>query len=244
MPTTDLTIPTPDGPADGFAAFPEGGGQHPGVLMYPDAFGIRPVIRAMAEELAAHGYYVLVPNYFFRHGATPLFDLPDFIGGEARAGVFEQVMPVLRAHTREQALSDADAYLAFLADRAEVAPGPVAVTGYCFGGLLAVRAAASRPDRVAAVGAFHAPVAADGPEQFERLSAEACFGHAATDVTPETLADLNRALDAAGVTHTSAIYPGTVHGFTMADTDAFDAGALKRHWEELLTLLQRTLPQG
>lgn len=66
MPTKTLQIPTPDGQADAFAAFPDHGERHPGVLMYADGFGIRPVPREMARELAGHGYYVLVPNLFYR----------------------------------------------------------------------------------------------------------------------------------------------------------------------------------
>ncbi|WP_031071604.1 dienelactone hydrolase family protein [Streptomyces sp. NRRL WC-3742] len=241
MPTTTLQIPTPDGPADAFAAFPDGGGRHPGVLMYPDAFGIRPVIHEMAQELASHGYYVLVPNYLHRDGATPVVEIPSYIGGEERETVVARVMPLIMAHTREQSLTDAEAFLGFLAARPEVEPGPVGVTGYCFGGLLAVRAAAAHPERVAAVAAFHAPVAADGPETFERLTAKAHFGHAAGDVTPEALEELDLALKAAGVDHTSEIYPDTQHGFTMADTYAFDAAGLRRHWERLLPLLRTAL---
>ncbi|MFJ5925949.1 dienelactone hydrolase family protein [Kitasatospora sp. NPDC092948] len=239
--TESLTIPTPDGTADALVAFPAGGGRHPGVLMYPDGFGLRPVLRELACELAAHGYYVLVPNIFYRHGPAPVVELPAYIGAETRSEVFGRVMPLISAHTRDRALLDADAYLRFLTARPEVAAGPVAVTGYCIGGLQAVRTAAAHPDRVAALAAFHAPVAADGPELFADLTAEVHFGHAASDLTPETLAGLNRGLDAAGVTHTSEIYPDTVHGFTMADTYAFDAAALQLHWDRLLALLARTL---
>ncbi|MDF5753295.1 dienelactone hydrolase family protein [Spongiactinospora sp. TRM90649] len=64
------------------------------------------------------------------------------------------------------------------------------------------------------------------------------------DLTPEALGELNQALDAAGVGYTSEIYPGTVHGFTMADTDAFNAAGLKRHWDRLLPLLEHTLGNG
>lgn len=63
-------------------------------------------------------------------------------------------------------------------------------------------------------------------------------------MTPESLGELNKALDAAGVDHTSEIYPGTVHGFTMSDTDAFDPAGLRRHWGRLLPLLGRTLADG
>ncbi|MCZ7415230.1 dienelactone hydrolase family protein [Streptomyces sp. WMMC897] len=139
-------------------------------------------------------------------------------------------------------LSDADAYLAFLTAQPEVSAGPVAVTGYCVGVLLAVRTAVAHPGQVAADAAFHAPVAADGPENLRRVTARAHFGHAESDLTPEgRLAELNQSLDAAGVDHTSEICPGTVHGFTMADTDAFDPAAPARHWDRLLPLLDRTL---
>ncbi|MFF6778422.1 dienelactone hydrolase family protein [Streptomyces sp. NPDC012637] len=244
MPIKTLRIPTADGHADAFAALPDGGGEHPGVLMYADGFGIRPVLREMARELAAHGYYVLVPNLFYRHGPAPVVELPEHIGEEDRPAVLARLMPMIEAHTAERTLRDADAYLTFLASRPEVAAGPVAVTGYCIGGLLAMRTAAAHPGQVAAVAAFHGPVGADGPDLFAKVTAQVHLGHAEGDLTPEALGALNQALDAAGVSHTSEIYPGTVHGFTMSDTDAFDASGLKLHWDRLLPLLDRTLGYG
>ncbi|MFI9504150.1 dienelactone hydrolase family protein [Nocardia sp. NPDC052566] len=235
----DLQIPTSDGEADGFAAFPDDGRRHPGVLMYPDGLGIRPVLREMALELAGRGYYVLVPNFLYRHGPSPVLDLPEYIGEEARPAVFAQLMPMIEAHTADRVLRDADAFLEFLTTQPEVGAGPVAVTGYCIGGLLAMRTAAAHPGQVAAVAGFHSPVTGD--IQLSEITARVHLGHAETDLTPEGLAELNRALDAAGVDYTSEIYPGTIHGFTMSDTDAFDAGALQHHWDRLLALLARTL---
>ncbi|MEU5208946.1 dienelactone hydrolase family protein [Streptomyces sp. NPDC020742] len=245
MPTKTLQIPTADGQADAFAAYPDHGERHPGVLMYADAFGIRPVLREMARELAGHGYYVLVPHFFYRHGPAPLIELPEHIGEEVRPALVAQLMPLIEAHTTERILRDADAYLRFLTTQPEVTAGPVAVTGYCIGGLLAMRTAAAHPDQVAAVAGFHGPVGADGPDGLRRLlstlTAQVHLGHAETDMTPEALGELNQALDAAGVGHTSEIYPGTVHGFTMSDTDAFSPSALQHHWDRLLPLLDRTL---
>ncbi|KIZ16805.1 dienelactone hydrolase family protein [Streptomyces natalensis] len=241
MPTKTLQIPTPDGQADAFAAFPDGAGRHPGVLMYADAFGIRPVLREMARELAGHGYYVLVPHFFYRHGPAPVVELPEYIGEEVRPAVIAQLMPLIEAHTTERILRDADAYLGFLTAQPEVAAGPVAVTGYCIGGLLAMHTAAAHPGQVAAVAGFHGPVSACGPDSLSRITARVHLGHAETDLTPEALGELNRTLDVAGVDHTSEIYPGTVHGFTMSDTDAFSASGMKRHWDRLLPLLDRTL---
>ncbi|MGP8300374.1 dienelactone hydrolase family protein [Streptomyces inhibens] len=247
MPSKMLQIPTTDGQADAFAAFPDHGGRHPGVLMYADGFGIRPVLREMARELAGHGYYVLVPNFFYRHGPAPVIELPEHIGEEARPAVFAQLMPLIEAHTTERILRDADAYLRFLTTQPEVSAGPVAVTGYCIGGLLAMRTAAAHPDQVAAVAGFHGPVGADGPDRrrlLSQLTAQVHLGHAETDLTPEALGELNQDLDAAGVSYTSEIYPGTVHGFTMSDTYAFNPAALQRHWDRLLPLLGRTLASG
>ncbi|MFF9473462.1 dienelactone hydrolase family protein [Streptomyces roseolus] len=241
MPLTTLRIPTADGQADAFAAFPDRGGRHPGVLMYPDGFGIRPVLRDMARELAEHGYYVLVPNPFHRHGPAPVVELPAHIGEEDRPAVFARLMPLIEAHTAERVRGDAEAYLGFLAAQPEVDAGPVGVTGYCIGGLYAMRTAAAHPARVAAVAAFHAPVGVDGPGLFAPLTAQVHLGHAEGDMTPEALDELHRTLDAAGVGYTSEVYPGTVHGFTMPDTDAFSAPGLKRHWDRLLPLLDRTL---
>ncbi|MFF3757180.1 dienelactone hydrolase family protein [Streptomyces sp. NPDC002185] len=241
MPTETLRIPTADGHADAFAAFPDDGERHPGVLMYADGFGIRPVLREMARELAGHGYHVLVPHVFYRHGPAPVVELPAHIGEEARTAVMGRLMPLIEAHTVERTLRDADAYLRFLTTRREVGSGPVAVTGYCIGGLLAVRTAVAHPDQVAAVAGFHAPVGAAGPDSLRRLTARVHFGHAETDLTPAALAELDQVLDTGGIDYTSEIYPGTVHGFTMADTDAFDPAASKLHWDHLLRLLGRAL---
>lgn len=244
MPTKTLQIPTADGQADAFASFPGHGKQHPGVLMYADGFGIRSVLREMARELAGHGYYVLVPNLFYRHGPAPVIELPEHIGEEARPAVFAQLMPLIEAHTADRVLRDADAYLRFLTAQPEVSAGPVAVTGYCIGGLLATRTAAAHSRQIAALAAFHGPVGADGPDSLSKLTAEVHFGHAESDLTPEALGELNKALDAGGVAYTSEIYPGTVHGFTMSDTDAFDPAALQLHWDRLLPLLGRTLTRS
>ncbi|MGP3690211.1 dienelactone hydrolase family protein [Streptomyces sp. IBSNAI002] len=246
MPTRTLRIPTADGQADAFAAFPDHGGRHPGVLLYPDAFGVRPELEAKARELAGHGYYVLVPNLYYRHGPSPVVELPEHIGSEARPALFARLMPLVQEHTTERVLRDADAYLRFLAAQPEAGAGPVATVGYCLGAALALRTAAAHPDRVAAVAGFHPGfLVTDAPDSPHRLlselTAQVHLGLAEGDLTPEALAELDKAFEAAGVGYTSEVYPGTVHGFTMSDTDAFHPAALQRHWDRLLPLLDRTL---
>jgi carboxymethylenebutenolidase len=249
IPIKTLQIPTPDGLADAFAAFPEDGGQHPGVLLYMDAIGLRPVLEELAGELAGHGYYVLVPNLFYRHGSAPVVEVPEFIGQDNRVEVFSRLMPMVHALTPELALRDAAAYLDFLTSRPEVGAGPVGVVGYCMGGALALRTAVAHPGLVAAVAGFHAGgLVTDAPDSPHRLApeltAQVHFGLAEHDLTPEGIAELDRALDAAGVDYTCEVYPGTLHGFTMADTAAFSAAGMQRHWERLLPLLGRTLGKG
>lgn len=249
MPTKTPQIPTPDGRADAFAAYPDGGGRHPGVLLYTDAFGLRPVLREMAHELAGHGYYVLVPNLYYRNGPAPVIELPGHIGEEDRPAVFARAMPLVEAHTTERALRDAEAYLTFLTAQPEVGAGPVGVIGYCMGAALAVRTATAHPDLVAAVAGFHpSPLVTDAPDSphrlVPRLTARVHLGLAENDMTPEAIGELDQALDAAGVDYVTEVYPGTVHGYTMADTDAFNPSALQRHWDRLLPLLDRTLADG
>ncbi|GLZ40804.1 dienelactone hydrolase family protein [Actinokineospora sp. NBRC 105648] len=246
MPTKKLQIPTADGQADAFAAFPDGARRNPGVLLYTDVFGIRPVLEDRARELAEHGYYVLVPNVYYRHGPAPLVALPEHIDEETRPKLVAQLMPLVRAHTTDHVLRDAEAYLGFLADQPEVSPGPVAVIGYCMGAVLAMRTAAAHPDRVAAVAGFHpGNLVTDAPDSphllVPRITAQVHLGHAEKDMTPQARGTLDEALTATGVGHTSEVYPGTLHGFTMSDTQAFDPAALQRHWDRLLPLLDRTL---
>lgn len=249
MPTKTPQIPTTDGQADAFAAYPEHGGKHPGVLLYTGAFGVRPVLREMARELAGHGYYVLVPNLYYRHGPAPVVELPEHIGEEIRPALIAQLMPLLEAHTTERILRDADAYLRFLTSRPEVSAGPVAVIGYCIGGAYAMRTAAAHPDQVAALAGFHpGPLVTDATDSPHRLvpeiTARVHLGISERDQAAEAPTELYQALDAADVDHTAEIYPDTVHGFTMADTDAFNPAALRRHWDRLLPLLGRTLTNG
>ncbi|MGV9288547.1 dienelactone hydrolase family protein [Streptomyces sp. NPDC003719] len=243
-----VDIPTDDGTADAYLARPGDGRAYPAVLFYMDAFGLRPRLREMADRLAGAGYTVLVPNVFYRHGRAPVVELPDFIDPGARPEIFQRLGPAMRSLTPDRAVRDAGAYLRWLADSAAAADGPVGVTGYCMGAALALRTAGAHPDRVAAAAGFHGGnLATEGPQSPHLVAgdvtAELYFAHADRDpgMPAEQQERLEAALTEAGVRHRCEVYAGAHHGYTQADTAAYDAKATERHWEELLALLGRTL---
>lgn len=245
---TTVDITTEDGTADAYLVHPDDDTAHPAVLFYMDAFGLRPHLRGMADRLAAAGYTVLVPNVFHRSGRTPVFDLPEFIDPAARPEIWGQILPAMQALTPELALRDAPAYLDTLAASPHASAGPVGITGYCMGTRLALHTAGGFPERVAAVAGFHggalATEAPDSPHlAVARITAEVYLGHADEDpsLPPEQIDLLDKALTEAGVRHRTEVYTGASHGYTQADTAAYDAEATARHWTALLDLLDRNL---
>jgi carboxymethylenebutenolidase len=244
MPSEMIDVQTPDGVADAYLTRPDDE-PHPGVLFIMDAYGLRPQIEQMADRIADQGYVVLAPNVFYRAGRAPVVPLEGIGDPDRREEVFGRVMPLVRGLTTYQIVSDGAAYLDVLE---QVAPGPVAITGYCMGGRVGWRIAAAYPERVAALGGFHVGgLVTDGDDSPHRsagrLAAEVYLGFADNDrsATPEQIAAVDRALDVAGVRHASAVYPGAAHGYTMADTPAYDEAAAERHYRELFSLLDRTV---
>lgn len=140
-----------------------------------DAFGLRPSLRALADDVAAAGYTVLVPNVFYRHGRAPLVELPDFIDPQQRPDLFATIVPMLRELTRDLVVRDAGAYLDWLTAFEHTADGPMATAGYCMGGRLTVYTAGAFGDRIAAAAGFHtgdwsstAPTARISPSRVPR----------------------------------------------------------------------------
>lgn len=245
---TAVDIPTEDGTADAYLTHPADGRAHPGVVVYMDAFGLRPQMRSVADRLAGEGYTVLVPNVFYRHGRAPVMEVPDFIDGSVRPELFQQIRSMAGELTRERVRQDADAYLRALADSPATSDGPVGLTGYCLGARLSLLTAADHPDRVAAAAGFHggflATEAPDSPHlAVGSVTAEVYFGHADNDpaLPVEQQERLAQALKDAGVRHTCELYEGAHHGFTQADTAAYDTTSAERHWTAMLGLFDRNL---
>jgi carboxymethylenebutenolidase len=239
-----IDVATQDGVADAYLARPgdQGG---PAVLLVMDAFGLRPQIERMADRIATRGFVVLAPNVLYRAGRAPVVPVDGLGDPDQQRPLLERVMPLVRELTPERIVSDGGAYL----DRLEqLGRGPVAITGYCMGGRVAWRIAAAYPERVAALGGFHVgglfTEDDDSPHRSAgSLAAEIYLGFADNDrsMTPEQIAELERALDAAGVRYRSEVYRGAAHGYTMADTPAYDEAAAERHYAELFALLDRSV---
>ena len=243
-----IEIEVPGGSAEAYVARPDAG-DHPGVLFFMDAIGLRPRIEEMADRIASWGYVVLAPNVFHREGrVAELAPSADLLVPGGREAFFALAMPRVQRLTPDLAVPDIAAYVAALRAQPGVATGPIGVTGYCMGARLALRAACEHPEDVAACGGFHggglATEAEDSPHLgLPRARAELVLGHADHDrsMTPEAVDRLGRALAQAGLTASNEVYPGAVHGYTMADTPMYDEAATERHFTELEALFARTL---
>lgn len=240
-----IDVATPDGIADCYLTRPDDDGAHPGVLFMIDAIGLRARTKEMADRIAAQGYVVLAPNLFYRAGRAPVWPDVNLADPEARAEFFKTLQPLMQALTPEAMISDGGAYLAKLA---ELTAGKVAITGYCMGGRHGWQIAASHPDRVAALGGFHTGgMVSEGPDsphlRATEVKATVYWGFADNDqsMTPEHVATLNQAMDAAGISYTSEVYEGAMHGYTMSDQGAYDEAAAERHFDALFALLRRAL---
>ena len=251
--TENLDVTTRDGTADAVFCHPAGGGPHPGVLLYMDAYGLRPAVEAHARRLAGHGYSVFVPNIFYRSGRSPVLEnIEERITSPDRSALFAELRPKMALVTPEAAIADGQAWLEFLRGRREVREAPIGTVGYCMGGRLALRTAGEFADAVSAAASFHGGGLATGEDSSPHLAAvraagELYIGHADNDgsMPPEQMARLTQALAEAHVRHTAELYTGAAHGWTQTDTPAYDEEAGERHWMRLLELFGRVLqPAG
>jgi carboxymethylenebutenolidase len=234
--------------ADGVAeAYLSGRPGDPGVLFYIDAIGLRPQIEAMVERIASWGYVVLAPNVFYRKGAAAeLAPRGDLRQEGAREEFFASMGDRVQSYTPDLSGPDAEAWVRGLREHAGA--GPIGTTGYCMGARLAVRTAGQLPGTVAAVGGFHGGGLVTEADDSPHLSiagstADYVFGHGDHDrnMTPQHVAALGEALQAAGRPHLNEIYPDAPHGYTMADTSMYQEAGAERHFAELEALFARTL---
>ena len=241
----EVVIPTAEGTPEGFLYIPEGAGPWPGVIHLTDIGGIRPSNRGMAQQLAAEGYTVLVPNVFYRTGSPPLIDFP-IKPGEERS--MKRLAELSGPLTPEAMARDASSYVDFLAAEGSVKPGGMGVVGYCFTGAMALRTAAARADKIVAAASFHGGrLFVEGPASphllLSRITARLYFGHASNDrgMPEAAIEGLNRALAEWGGTYESELYEGAGHGWTVPDSPVFNPPQAERAFAKLRQLFAQTL---
>ncbi len=240
-----IDIETRDGHCRSYVYRPAGHGPWPAVLMYMDGIGIRPAMLEVGERLATYGYYVLLPDLFYRSGPyAPMDAKTVFADPEQRKVLMEKFFALA---TPASIMSDTAAFLDYLAAEPDVRPGGIGTTGYCMGGLMSLTAAGTYPERVAVAASYHGGrLASDAPDSPHLLApmmkARVYVAGAIDDRSfPDDMKErLERALTDAGVDHTIETFPAR-HGWVFRDTLAYDPAACERHWETLVALLGGTL---
>jgi carboxymethylenebutenolidase len=238
---SDVMVKTPDGTADCYFVRPSSG-TAPGVLVWPDIFGLRPSFRQMGKRLAESGYAVLVVNPFYRVKKAPTADA-------GSATPIPQLMPLAQALTETVQMTDAKAFIGWLDQQSSVAKNrKVGTQGYCMGGPIAMRTAAAVPDRVGAVASFHGGgLVIEGPNsphlQASKTKAQLLIAIAANDDerSPNEKNVLKETFAKANVPAEIEVYTGAAHGWCPPDSRVYNEPQAEKAWNRLLALYGKAL---
>jgi carboxymethylenebutenolidase len=240
----EVAVTTPDGAADGYFVAPAKG-KHPGVIIWPDIYGVRPAMRQMGKRLAEAGYAVLVVNPFYRSGKAAMVTPP----GAAADPAFRATLGPMRALlTPDAVVRDATAYVAFLdAEKSVDRKRKIGTMGYCMGGPLVLRTAAAVPGRIGAGATFHhaplATAATDSPHLLiPKARARFLIAAAQNDDArdPGEKDRLRAAFAAAKLPAEIEVYPA-MHGWCPSDGRAHDPVQAERAWGRMLVLFKGAL---
>jgi carboxymethylenebutenolidase len=241
-----VEIKTEDGICPSYVYPPtDSGGPWPAVLIFMDGLGIRPTMLEVGERLATYGYFVLLPDLFYRSGPyEPMDPRVVFAEPDARKVLMDRFFALA---TSANIMSDTRAFIDYLAAQPDVKPGAIGTTGYCLGGFMSLTAAGTYPDRIAATASYHGGrLATDAPDSphllAPKIKSRVYVAGAIEDQSfPDAMKDrLEEALTSAGVDHKIETYQAH-HGWVFRDTPAYDAAAAERHWQTLTELLDATL---
>ncbi|MDB5493721.1 MAG: Hydrolase [Phenylobacterium sp.] len=239
-----VEIATKDGATTTFIVHPEREGPYPVVLFFMDAPAIREELRDMARRIAAVGYYVMLPNLYYRKGVMEMADLPPLPQDAARERMFE----FMNSLTIPAVMDDADALQDF-ADRDPAAGlGPIGTLGYCMSGQYAIAFAARWPERVGAAASIYGVRLVTDEADSPHLAAAKALGElyfACAEHDPwaplEMVEALDQSIKSRKLNAEVELYPGVHHGFAFPQRPAYDRPAAERHWERLFALWRRNL---
>ena len=235
-----IDITTRDGAMNTFVTHPEEGGPFPVVFFYMDAPGKREELHDMARRLGSAGYYVVLPNLYYR--TTREFDFTQGEPTETRARMFE----LMGSLSDDLVESDTNALFAHVDADSNASADHVGCVGYCMSGPFSFAMAARFPNRIkAAASCYGVRLFGDGsPANLaDRVKGELYFACAETDVyAPKEMVDqLEAHLKSVGANARVEWYPGTQHGFAFPQRPVYDKLAAERHWERLHSLFDRNL---
>ena len=238
---SDVNVTTPDGVADCYFVHPASG-TAPGVLMWPDIFGLRPAFRQMGKRLAESGYAVLVVNPFYRAKKAPTAE-------QGAATPIQAVMPLAQGLNETTHMTDAKAFIAWLDTQPAVARNrKVGTQGYCMGGPIAFRTAAAVPERVGAVASFHGGgLVTTAPNslhlQASKSKAQFLIAIAASDDTrsPNDKTVLKETFEKAKLPAEIEVYAGSAHGWCPPDSTVYNEPLAEKAWSRLLVLYGKAL---
>jgi len=242
---TDVEVTTPDGAADCYFVHPSSGA-HAGVLIWPDILGLRPAFRQMGKRLATSGYSVLVVNPFYRQKRAPVVQEGASFADEATRNI---VMPLAQALSPATHVTDAKAFVAFLDSQPAVDRNRLIGTmGYCMGGPMTMRTAATVPDRIGAAASFHGGgLVTDQPDSphllIPGMKAQYLVAIAENDDErePETKNVLRDEFAKAGLAAEIDVYAGAAHGWCPPDSAVYNEVQAERAWSRLLVLFDKAL---
>jgi len=241
----DVDIKTPDGVADAYFAHPAKG-KFPGVLIWPDIFGLRPAFKQMATRLAESGYAVLVINPFYRAQRAPTApEHPDFNDPATR----QALMTLAGSLSPQTAVTDATAFVDFLDAQPSVdKKRKLGTTGYCMGGPFVFRTAAALANRIGAGATFHGGgLVTDAPDSphllIPQMKAQFLVAIAENDdqKQPEAKDVLRAAFAKAHLPAEIQVYAGTQHGWCPPDSHVYDHDQAEKAWGRLLALFNTSL---
>ena len=239
-----IEIATADGHMNTFICHPERFSPHPALIFFMDAPGIREELRDMARRLGTVGYYVMLPNLYYRSNIEELGS----VVGEANIATRQKALQLMTTINIPMVMQDVDALLAFAAEDNAASSGPMGCVGYCMSGQYAMNAAMRHKARIrAAASIYGVALVSDKPDSPhlapQRTDARLYFGCAENDpYAPREMIDLLRAqLAAKGGNAEVEVYPGTAHGFAFSSRPVYDKPAAERHWERLFRLFGSAL---
>lgn len=242
---SEVAIKTPDGTADGYFVHPAQG-VYPGVLIWPDIFGLRAAFRQMGKRLAESGYSVLVVNPFYRQKRAPTApEHADFEDPATR----KTLMDLMGALTPQSVLTDAKAFIPYLDTQSSVdKKRKMATTGYCMGGPFTLRTAAAFPNRIGAGASFHgASLVTDGADSphllVPKMHAQFLIAIAENDDMrePKSKDVLRESFAKAKLPAEVVVYTGALHGWCPPDSRVYNHDQAERAWSSMLALFKRAL---